>query len=164
MPFRMHVCSVASAVSNSLWLYGLYVAHQAPLSVGFSRQYWSGLPCSPSGDAPDPEIQPASPALQADSLPLSHQGSPCHSPVTIQHEAWTWSYVRIWDEPHSFLFLIFFKFLFLLGYSWLTNSVVIVSGEQQKDSATHIHVSILLQTLLPSKLPPSIAQSSCAIQ
>ena len=113
MPFRMHVCSVASAVSNSLWLYGLYVAHQAPLSVGFSRQYWSGLPCSPSGDAPDPEIQPASPALQADSLPLSHQGSPCHSPVTIQHEAWTWSYVRIWDEPHSFFFPYFFKIFIL---------------------------------------------------
>ena len=29
------------------------VAHQAPLSMGFSRQeYWSGLPCPPSGDLP----------------------------------------------------------------------------------------------------------------
>ena len=33
------------------------VAHQAPLSVGFPRQeYWSGLPCSPPGDLPLPEI------------------------------------------------------------------------------------------------------------
>ena len=32
-------------------------AHQAPLSVGFSRQeYWSGLPCPPLGDLPDPGI------------------------------------------------------------------------------------------------------------
>ena len=38
--------------------------HQAPLSMGFFRQeYWSGLPCPPSGDLPDPGIEPASPAL-----------------------------------------------------------------------------------------------------
>ena len=31
------------------------VACQAPLSMGFSKQeYWSGLPCSPPGDIPDP--------------------------------------------------------------------------------------------------------------
>ena len=37
------------------------VAHQAPLSMGFSRQeYWSRLPCSPPGDLPDPVIKPAS--------------------------------------------------------------------------------------------------------
>ena len=53
------------------------VAHQAPLSMEFSRQgYWSGLPCLPPGDLPNPGIKPKSPALQADSLPLSHQGSP----------------------------------------------------------------------------------------
>ena len=52
------------------------VACQAPLSMVFSRQeYWSGLPCPPLGDLPDPGIElksPASPVLQADSLPLSH--------------------------------------------------------------------------------------------
>ena len=37
------------------------VAHQVPLPVGFSRQeYWSGLPCPPPGDLPDPGIEPAS--------------------------------------------------------------------------------------------------------
>ena len=49
--------------------------------MGFSMQeYWSGLPCPPPGDLPDPGIQPASPVtsgLQADSLPLSYRGSPC---------------------------------------------------------------------------------------
>ena len=46
------------------------VAHQAPLSVGFPRQEcWSGLPCPPPGDLPDPGIEPASPASQADSSP-----------------------------------------------------------------------------------------------
>ena len=44
------------------------VAHQAPLSVEFSRQeYWSGLPFPSTGDLPDPGIEPRSPALQADS-------------------------------------------------------------------------------------------------
>ena len=40
----------------SVWLFATpwTVAHQAPLSMGFSRQeYWSGLPCPPPGDLPD---------------------------------------------------------------------------------------------------------------
>ena len=37
------------------------VAHQAPLSMGFSRQeYWSGLPFPSPGDLPDPGIEPVS--------------------------------------------------------------------------------------------------------
>jgi len=43
--------------------------------------YWSGLPCFPPGDLPDPGIEPAAPDLQEDSLltrgfPMSHWGSP----------------------------------------------------------------------------------------
>ena len=53
------------------------VAHQAPLSVGFSRQeYWSGLPFSSPGDLPDPGIKPGSLALQADASPSEPQGKP----------------------------------------------------------------------------------------
>ena len=52
------------------------VAHQAPLSVRFPRQeYWSGFPFPSPGNLSDPGIEPASPILQANSLPLSHQGS-----------------------------------------------------------------------------------------
>ena len=75
----MHACSVTSVMSDSATSWT--VAHQAPLSMGFSQQeYWSGLPCPPPGDLSDPGIKPRSPALQADSLPLSHQGTPiiCH--------------------------------------------------------------------------------------
>ena len=51
------------------------VAHQAPLSLGFSRQeYWSGLPFPSPGDLPDSGIKLGSPALQADSLPTELQG------------------------------------------------------------------------------------------
>jgi len=49
------------------------VAHKSPQSMGFPRQeYWSRLPFLSPRDLPDPEIEPGSPALQADSLPLSH--------------------------------------------------------------------------------------------
>ena len=52
-------------------------ALQAPLSMGFFRQeYWSGLPCPPPGDLPDPGIKPTSPALQADSLLSEQPGKP----------------------------------------------------------------------------------------
>ena len=45
------------------------VAHQAPLSMGFSRQeHWSGLPFPSLGDLPNLGIEPRSPALQADAL------------------------------------------------------------------------------------------------
>ena len=43
------------------------VAHQAPPSVGFSRQeYWSGLPFPSPGDLPHPGIETRSPTLQAE--------------------------------------------------------------------------------------------------
>ena len=45
------------------------VAHQAPPSIGFSRQeHWSVLPFPSPGDLPHPGIEPRSPALQADAL------------------------------------------------------------------------------------------------
>ena len=45
------------------------------------EEYWSGLLCPPPEDLPDPGIEPVSPSapeLQADSLLLSHQGSPSY--------------------------------------------------------------------------------------
>ena len=54
---------------SSVWLFDTLwsAGHQAPLSMGFSRQeYWSGLPCPPSGNVPNSGIEalsPASPAL-----------------------------------------------------------------------------------------------------
>ena len=53
------------------------VAHQAPRSMGFSRQeYWSGLTFPSPGDLPDPGIEPSSPTLQADSLLSEPPGNP----------------------------------------------------------------------------------------
>ena len=51
---------------ETLWT----VTHQAPLSLGFSRQeYWSGSPIPSAGDLPGPGVNPGSSALQVDSLP-----------------------------------------------------------------------------------------------
>ena len=53
------------------------VAHQAPLSMGFPRQeYWSELPFPLPEDLPNPETEPRSPALQADSLSAELPGRP----------------------------------------------------------------------------------------
>ena len=56
------------------------IAHQAPLSMGFSRQkYWSGLPFPSPGDLPNPGTEPASLSLlhwQVGSLPLVPPGKP----------------------------------------------------------------------------------------
>ena len=59
------------------------VAHEAHLRMGYPRQeYWSGLPFPSPGDLPRdgwnpcPGMEPMSLHWQADSLPLSHQGSP----------------------------------------------------------------------------------------
>ena len=76
--YSLPVCCRFSCV----WLFATLwtVAHQAPLSIGFSRQeYWSGLPCCTLGELPDSGIKtasPAPPALQMDYLLLSHRGSP----------------------------------------------------------------------------------------
>ena len=64
------------------------VAHQAPPSIGFSRQeYWNGLPFPSPGDLPDPGIEPRSPILHADALTSEPPGKPLHG----------WSWHKFWD-------------------------------------------------------------------
>ena len=65
------------------------IARQASVSMGFSRQeYRSGLPCSPSGDLPDPGIEPTtpvSPALAGEFFTKSPPGKP-----------WTLLTLKLW--------------------------------------------------------------------
>ena len=73
---QTEVCSVVSDSLGTSWT----VTHRASLSMEFSRQeYWIGLLFPDPGDLPDPGIEPgflASSDWQAESLPLSHLGSP----------------------------------------------------------------------------------------
>ena len=86
------VCTLSHLNPVRLFVKPWAVACQAPLSMDFSRQeYWSGLPCPPPGDLPDPGIKPrtqgSNPGLlcllhwQAGSLPLAPPGKPFHDCV-----------------------------------------------------------------------------------
>ena len=74
----MHAC-VLSRFSRVQLFVILWRTLQALLSMGFSRQeYWSGLPCPPPGDLPNPRDQTlvsTSLALAAGSLPLAPPGT-----------------------------------------------------------------------------------------
>ena len=68
---------VKSSVSCSFFVTPWTVAHQAPLSMGFSRRdCWSGLPFLSPVDLPDSGIEPWSPTLKADSLLSEPSGKP----------------------------------------------------------------------------------------
>ena len=70
----MYSCMLSRFSRVRLYVTPWTEAHQAPLSTEFSRQeYWNGLPFpspSPPADLPDPGMEPGSPELQADSLPI----------------------------------------------------------------------------------------------
>ena len=69
----MHCVSAKSLQSVTLWT----VTHQAPLSMGFSRQeYWSGLPCPPPGDIPNPGMNTGLLHCRRILYHLSQKGSP----------------------------------------------------------------------------------------
>ena len=61
IPNSLHACMLGCFCHVGLFMTPWTVAHQAPLSRGFSRQeYWRGLPYPPPGDLPDPGIEPTS--------------------------------------------------------------------------------------------------------
>ena len=68
---RINTSLVVLVTQSCLTAIPWTAARQAPLSMEFSRQeYWSGLPFSSPEDLPDPGIEPGSPVLQGDSLPV----------------------------------------------------------------------------------------------
>ena len=83
--FKVKSTTVQETINNDVCMHAqslqLCPIHSPPGSSVhgiFWQEYWSGSPCPPQGHLPHPGIKPvppASPALQADSLPLSHQGS-----------------------------------------------------------------------------------------
>ena len=60
------MCVLSHSVVSHSFVIPWTVAHQAPLSIEFSRQeYWNGLPFHTPGDLPDPGIEPGSPVSPA---------------------------------------------------------------------------------------------------
>ena len=73
MHVRVLSCFSRIQLFVTLWT----VAHQASLSMGFSRQeHWSGLACLPPGKFSHPGIKPVSLALQVDSSTAEPLGKP----------------------------------------------------------------------------------------
>ena len=103
------------------------ITHQAPLSMGFSRQeYCSGLPCPPPRDLPNPGIKPMSLAFlhwQVGSLPLA----PPRSPM--------------------------FKVLLLFNHSVVSDSVTPWTVTCQASFSFTISQSVLKFTLIESVMP-----------
>ena len=71
------VCVLSRFSLIQLFVTPWTVAHQVPLFLGFSwQEYWNGLPFPSPGYLLDPEIEPRSPAFQADSLLSEPPGKP----------------------------------------------------------------------------------------
>ena len=146
MSVRAHMLSCFSHVL--LFVTPWTIAQQALLSKGSSRQeYWSELPCPPPGDLSDPGIEPespATPALQADSLPLSHRGSltPCPPRCVLNFELQT-------------LYGNWIPSTFLLRTMHNGTEASIRAHTDQKDLHTHtqhMHTRTQMCTHLPTPL------------
>ena len=74
----MTCCAVlsCSVLSHTLWPHGLQPARLLCPWRFSSQEHWSGLPCPPPGDLPNPGIEPRSSTLQADCLPSESLGKP----------------------------------------------------------------------------------------
>ena len=86
---RVHVCTLSRFSCVRLFVTPWTVARQAPLSVAFSRQEdWSGLPCPPPGDLPDPGIKPT--CLVSEALAGRFLTTECHpGGICFQMGNWT---------------------------------------------------------------------------
>ena len=81
------------------------VAHQAPLSMGFSRQeHWRGLPCPPPGDLPNPGIEPTSPTLVGGFYITS---TTWEAPICVQIHTNTYIYI------YEIYIYIYMKFIYM---------------------------------------------------
>ena len=107
------------------------VASQAPLSTGFSRfEYWSGLPCPPPGNLPNPGIKPTSlmspPALASGFfLPLAPPGKARCYPLSKHGHSFSLSIG--WNH----LFIVAQRFGIYGTKNFLTDNKIITDKEER---------------------------------
>ena len=123
LEFKLFSPSTSACLQNCfshVWFFVTLwtIAHKPPQSMESSRQeYWSEQPFPPPGDLPNPGIEPTSPALQAGSLPLSHQGNPRslyeqqNSIFDMCHFSCIW--IRVMSLSFSEIYLLIAHFLSL---------------------------------------------------
>ena len=128
---------------SRIWLFATLwtVAHQASLSIGFSRQdYWSGLLCSPPGNLPNPGIEPSSLTSPAWQTALLLLVPPQFS--SVQSLSHVWLFVTLWITAHQAS----------LAITISRSSLKLISIESVMPSS-HL---ILCRPLLLPPIPPSI--------
>ena len=113
------------------------VAHQAPLSMGFSRQeYWSGSPCPPPGDLPNPGTEPRSlPHCRQILYRLSRQKPSSFLGTSNKQEFCTYQYICfLWNLERQ---VLLFMPVFQIRVTYIKEVRVLVhchtACEQQKD-------------------------------
>ena len=153
IPYLSHIFFIvlcAQLLSHDELFVNLWtIARHAPLSMRFSwQEYWSGLPCPPPGDLPNPGIEPPSFSLlhwQADSLPLAW--------IIIKSSSCFHSFGQILEGclVHKIVFIIATMRVELLLFSFSAVS----------DS---LRPHRLLHTRLPSPSPsPRVYLKSCPL-
>ena len=135
---------------SRIWLFAISgtLAHQALLSMEFSwPEYQSGLPCPPLGDLPDPGIEPMSPAspeLQVDSLPLSHQASLC---TYVQFSSvQPLSHVRLFATP----WITAHQASLSITNSWNSPKLMFIESVMPSNHLILCHPLLLLPSIFPS--------------
>ena len=126
--------------------------HQALLSMGFSRQeYWSRLPRPPPGDIPNPgtePLSPASPALNADSLPLSHWGS-----LSLSLSLSIYTHTRTHTHTHTHIYVCLNHFAVHLKLTQLCVSTILQQKTKGMDFIVCDYITVNLNVL---KMSPNI--------
>ena len=118
------------------------VAHQALLSMGFSRQeHWSGLPLPSPGHPPNPGMEPGSPTLKADTLPSDPPGK---SGIKAVSAAWQGRFLTTIPPGKPM------KTFLILQYSTLKKYSSIVQQLSYRGWHRSEHLTIPIQALVPS--------------
>ena len=110
----MFVLSCFSHVRVCLTLWT--VARQAPLSMGFSRQYWSELPCPPPGSLPDPGVASMSHTSCASASGFFTTSATWEAHSLENHHFLTYSLIDI--HPSSLFFPTKYQYLSELRVIW----------------------------------------------
>ena len=140
---KILACMCVISHFSRIWLFATLwtVAHQASLSIGFSRQdYWSGLLCSPPGNLPNPGIEPSSLTSPAWQTALLLLVPPQFS--SVQSLSHVWLFVTPWITAHQAS----------LAITISRSSLKLISIESVMPSS-HL---ILCRPLLLPPIPPSI--------
>ena len=127
-------CSCYLFAISCLFVTPWVIAHQAPLSMGFSRQeYWSGLPCCPPGDLPGQEIKPISPAF-AGELFTTASGYLCEisifytnriiSIVNLNFNFQLWLFNTTQTNKHATSIALFLHYLLLPLFELTSNTLL----------------------------------------